>query len=94
MTIIEKAYKVRNLWNRWNDYNKQEVMLALKIDKVDEEISNATYSKNGYEYFKTFEHYLNKEEVMRQRSYLIEKHEIYVSHIEHITEELKEIFDS
>jgi len=94
MTIIEKAYKVRNLWNRWNDYNKQEVMLALKIDKVDEEISNATYSKNGYEHFKTFGHYLNKEEVMRQRSYLIEQHEKSVSHMERITEELKEIFDS
>ena len=94
MTIIEKAYKVRNLWNRWNDYSKQEMMLAEKIDEVDEEISNATYSKNGYEHFNTFGCYLNKEGVMRQRSYVIEKHEKCVSHMERITEELKKIFDS
>ena len=91
MTVIEKAYKIRNLWNRWNDTGKNESVLAEKIDKVDEDMKKATYSKNGYSYFKTFGCQLSLEEVERQKSYLIEKHERAVNNLIRIEKELEKL---
>lgn len=94
MTTIEKAYKIRNLWNRWYDYGKKEFVLASKISKADEELKKATYSKNGYSHFKVFDSWLNKEEAIRQRSYLIEEHEIVVNHILSIESLLEQLINT
>ena len=89
MTIIEKAYKVRNLWNRWNDYAKQENVLGAKIDKLDDEMEKATYSKNGYQHFKVFGAYLDPEGAVRQRSYLVQNYERVVGRMQRIEKELE-----
>ena len=93
MTTIEKAYKVRNLWNRWNDYGKKECTLALKIDKVDEEMKKADYSHNGYSYFKVFGGWLDREGAIRQKGYLIEDHEAAVTHMQIIEKQLEQLLN-
>lgn len=74
MTTLEKARKIRNLYNQWVDHSRAEAGLHNKLTKLLKEMESATYSKNGYEYFKILGAWLSEEEAKRQLRKITEDH--------------------
>ena len=91
MTTMEKAYKIRNLYNSWKDQSRKEAMLYEKLSELSKEIAKATYSKNGYEHFRIFGAWLSQEEVKRQEKKLFDDQEKARTRLNEIEEEIEQL---
>lgn len=94
MITMEKAYKIRNLYNSWKGQSQIEAVCYEKLYKLGKELEKATYSKNGYEYFQTFGAWLSEEEVNRQKDYLVQKQEMACKRMKTIEEKIEQLMQT
>lgn len=94
MTTMEKAYKIRNLYNSWKEQSRIEAGCYETLYKLGKELKKATYSKNGYEYFRTFGAWLSKEEVTRQKDYWTQKQERACKRMKTIEEKIEQLMQT
>ena len=73
-TILEHAKKIRNMYNQYLYYSKEEAVLRKKLEKLESEMEKATYSYNGYEHFEVFGNVLTKEEAEHRQQILQDKY--------------------
>lgn len=81
MNDLEKALKIRNAYNQWIDHRKAEAVWNEKVIQLQKEIDNATYSRNGYEHFKTTGSWANREEAENQLKWFKEKYQIVCNNV-------------
>lgn len=88
-TTLEKARKVRNLYNQWVDHSRTEAVIDDKRRKLAKELESATYSKNGYEHFKVLGAALSKNEAEGQMEKLVRKQERELDYLKRIEAKLE-----
>lgn len=91
MTTMQKAYRIRNLYNTWKDQSKKEAVVYERLSKLNKELEKATYSKNGYEHFRTLSSWLNREEAERQKAGLIRNREKAINRMKELEAEIEQL---
>ena len=59
-SIMERAKKIRNLYNNWLTYSKEADKFKDRVNKAKQEFKNATFSESGYAYSNIFKECLTK----------------------------------
>lgn len=94
MTTLERAKKVRNLYNQWLWYSKAELTQRSTLERLGEESEKATYSQNGYSHFKVFGAWLSEEEVKKQKERREKAYQMTLERMKRAEERLERLLNS